>query len=58
MLACGEQLGVPLSLAERVTDVYAEALQRYGDVDGELLAARLVAERANVDFHQPPPYEA
>jgi 3-hydroxyisobutyrate dehydrogenase-like beta-hydroxyacid dehydrogenase len=43
-------LGVPLALAERTTELYAQALERYGDVDGELLAARLVAERAGVDL--------
>jgi 3-hydroxyisobutyrate dehydrogenase len=42
--------GVTLPVAERVADVYAEALRHYGDVDGELLAARLVAERSGVRF--------
>jgi 3-hydroxyisobutyrate dehydrogenase len=50
VLALGEHLGVPLALAERTTELYAQALERYGDVDGELLAARLVAERAGVDL--------
>lgn len=50
VLALGERLGVPLALAERATELYAQALERYGDVDGELLAARLVAERAGVDL--------
>jgi 3-hydroxyisobutyrate dehydrogenase len=50
VLALGEQLDVPLALAERVTELYAQALGRYGDIDGELLAARLVAERAGVDL--------
>ena len=50
VLALGEQLDVPLALAERATELYAQALQRYGDIDGELLAARLVAERAGVRF--------
>ena len=50
VLALGEHLGVPLALAERATELYAQALERYGDVDGELLAARLVAERAGVDL--------
>jgi 3-hydroxyisobutyrate dehydrogenase len=50
VLALGAQLGVPLALAERATELYSEALERYGDVDGELLAARLVAERAGVDL--------
>ncbi len=50
VLALGEQLEVPLALAERVTDLYRQALERYGDADGELLAARLIAERAGVTF--------
>jgi 3-hydroxyisobutyrate dehydrogenase len=50
VLALGDQLGVPLALAERATELYAQALERYGDVDGELMAARLVAERAGVDL--------
>lgn len=50
VLALGDQLDVPLALAERVTELYGEALDRYGDVDGELLAARLVTERAGVDL--------
>jgi 3-hydroxyisobutyrate dehydrogenase len=53
-LAMGEQLRVPLALAERVTELYAQALERYGDIDGELLAARLVTERAGVGFAGPP----
>ncbi len=36
---------MPLALAERVSDLYDEALKRYGDINGELLAARLIAER-------------
>jgi 3-hydroxyisobutyrate dehydrogenase len=48
VLALGEQLQVPLAVAERATELYAQALERYGDIDGELLAARLVAERAGV----------
>jgi 3-hydroxyisobutyrate dehydrogenase len=50
VMALGAQLDVPLALAERATELYAQALERYGDVDGELLAARLVAERAGVDL--------
>jgi 3-hydroxyisobutyrate dehydrogenase len=47
-LAMGEHLGVPLALADRVTELYGQALEHYGDIDGELLAARLVTERAGV----------
>lgn len=50
VLALGDQLHVPLALAERATELYAQALEHYGDVDGELLAARLVAQRAGVDL--------
>ncbi len=50
VLALGDQLEVPLALAGRATELYAQALERYGDIDGELLAARLVAERAGVDL--------
>jgi 3-hydroxyisobutyrate dehydrogenase len=50
VLALGEQLKVPLALAERVAELYGQALERYGDIDGELLGARLVAERAGVDL--------
>lgn len=50
VLTLGSELGVPLALGERVSELYAEALEHYGNVDGELLAARLVAERANVAF--------
>ena len=52
VLALGEQLEVPLRLAERVTELYAQARQRYGDVDGELLGARLVAERAGIELRR------
>jgi 3-hydroxyisobutyrate dehydrogenase-like beta-hydroxyacid dehydrogenase len=44
------ELKVPLALGSRIADLYAQALEHYGDVDGELLAARLVSERAGVDF--------
>jgi 3-hydroxyisobutyrate dehydrogenase len=50
VLGLAKQLDVPLALTERVTELHAQALERYGDVDGELLAARLVVERAGVTF--------
>jgi 3-hydroxyisobutyrate dehydrogenase len=55
VLSLGRELEVPLALGDRVTELYAQALQRYGDLDGELLAARLIAERAHVDFTAGPP---
>lgn len=53
VLALGDQFHVPLGLAERVTELYAQTLERYGDVDGELLGARFVAERAGVELRHP-----
>jgi 3-hydroxyisobutyrate dehydrogenase len=50
VLALGDQLDVPLPLTERVTELHAQALERFGNIDGELLAARMVAEQAGVDF--------
>jgi 3-hydroxyisobutyrate dehydrogenase len=50
VLALGEQLAVPLELAAVVDEVHRRALAHYGEVDGELLGARFVAERAGVRF--------
>lgn len=41
---------VPAALGELVGDLYVQALAHYGDVDGELLAARLVLERAGIEL--------
>jgi 3-hydroxyisobutyrate dehydrogenase-like beta-hydroxyacid dehydrogenase len=51
-LALGRELGVPLELAATVADVHDQALAHYGDVDGELLGARFVAERAGVSLRR------
>jgi 3-hydroxyisobutyrate dehydrogenase len=48
VLALGEELAVPLELAGIVARLHEGALERYGDVDGELLGARWVAQRAGV----------
>jgi 3-hydroxyisobutyrate dehydrogenase-like beta-hydroxyacid dehydrogenase len=48
--AFADQLGVPTDTLDAVRDVHAVALTHYGDVDGELLGARWVAERAGVSF--------
>ena len=53
VLNLGSELDVPLALGERVTEIYAEALDHFGDVDGELLAARRVTEQAGVAFVPP-----
>jgi 3-hydroxyisobutyrate dehydrogenase len=58
VLALAQELQVPLGLAERVSEIYAQALERYGDVDGELLGARFVAERAGVQLRRAGPSEA
>jgi 3-hydroxyisobutyrate dehydrogenase len=50
-LARDHDLALPL--AEGVRDVYRRALGRYGDVDGELLGARLIADDLGVDFGDP-----
>src|ERR1700760_4800949 len=50
VLSLAEQLAVPLELASVVDEVHRRALARYGEVDGELLGARFVAERAGVTF--------
>ena len=50
VVALGEQLDVPVELTHVVDEIHRRALGRYGDVDGELLGARFVAERAGVRF--------
>ncbi len=50
VMELGRKFETPLNLGERVMSLYDEALERYGDIDGELLAARLAAERAAVTF--------
>jgi 3-hydroxyisobutyrate dehydrogenase-like beta-hydroxyacid dehydrogenase len=50
VLAFGDELAVPLQVLAAVSDVHRRALAHYGDVDGELLGARFVAERAGVSF--------
>jgi 3-hydroxyisobutyrate dehydrogenase len=53
VLALGRELDVPLELAGVVAAAHERALERYGDVDGELLGARFVAERAGVTIDDP-----
>ncbi len=50
LLAVGAELAVPLELVAATADIHRHALQHYGDLDGELLGARWVAERAGVRF--------
>jgi 3-hydroxyisobutyrate dehydrogenase len=48
--AFADELSVPAEVLEAVGSVYDGALERYGDVDGELLGARFAAERGGADF--------
>jgi 3-hydroxyisobutyrate dehydrogenase-like beta-hydroxyacid dehydrogenase len=51
-LELGRELGVGLELASVVSRLHLAALERYRDIDGELLGARLVAERAGVQLRR------
>jgi len=50
-----DRVGSPFDLSGRVVDAYRAALERYGAVDGELLASRLLQERAGRRLHDPGP---
>jgi 3-hydroxyisobutyrate dehydrogenase len=52
VIAVANKLGVPLELGALIEDLYRQALDRYGDVDGELLGARFIAERAGVTLRR------
>lgn len=47
-------LDVSLDVISAVSELHTSALERYGRVDGELLGARLVAERANTSLTRLP----
>lgn len=53
VLQIAETLRLSLPVAERVAELYEQAVARYGDTDGELLAAHLLAERLGVRFTDP-----
>ncbi len=44
--ALAREAGVPFELSRQVVQLHRDALERFGAVDGELLAARLLEERA------------
>jgi 3-hydroxyisobutyrate dehydrogenase len=46
LASLAQAAGVPFELSSTVARLHREALQRFGAVDGELLAARLLEERA------------
>lgn len=46
LAALARGAGIPFELSETVARLHREALARFGAIDGELLAARLIQERA------------
>jgi 3-hydroxyisobutyrate dehydrogenase len=44
--------GVPFELSTLVTRLHREALERFGAIDGELLAAKLLEERAGITLSE------
>ena len=50
LTAFADELAVPTDVLDAVREVHAAALEHYGDVDGELLGAQFVAQRAGVRF--------
>lgn len=51
LASLARQEGVPFELSELVARLHREALERFGAVDGELLAAKLLEERAGRTLH-------
>ncbi|KOV73857.1 MULTISPECIES: NAD(P)-dependent oxidoreductase [unclassified Streptomyces] len=51
--ALAEQCGTPHAVADTVRRLHQEALERYGPVDGELLAVALLEERAGTLLRHP-----
>ena len=52
VVAAARELGVPFELSSEVARAYTRALERYGAVDGELLAVALLEERAGVQLRR------
>ena len=52
VVALAEELDLSLDVISTVSELHDTALEHYGDVDGELLAARLIAERAGVTLRR------
>ena len=51
LASLARQEGVPFELSELVARLHREALERFGAVDGELLAAKLLEERDGRPLH-------
>ena len=49
-----DDFDVPHTLSNRVKRVYRQALERFGPVDGELIAVALLEEQAGVELRSPP----
>ena len=54
MVALAEEHAVPFELSAVVRRRYRQALERYGPVDGELLAIALLEEQAGVRLRRRP----
>jgi len=54
LAAFADELSVPAQVLGTVSEIHQAALERYGDVDGELLGARFAAERGGVSFDRRP----
>ena len=50
VVALAAEHGVPFELSTEVANAYERALDRYGHVDGELLAVALLEERAGLNL--------
>jgi 3-hydroxyisobutyrate dehydrogenase len=50
LAAFADELSVPAEVLGAVASVHDAAVERYGEVDGELLGARWAAERGGVSF--------
>jgi len=55
VVAAARELGVPFELSSEVARAYSRALERYGAVDGELLAVALLEERAGFALRRDEP---
>jgi 3-hydroxyisobutyrate dehydrogenase-like beta-hydroxyacid dehydrogenase len=54
LVTLAETANVPFELSATITRLHREALQRFGAIDGELLAARLLEERGGTSLRRRP----
>lgn len=50
LVRLADRAEVPFELSRTVTRLHREALERFGAIDGELLAAKLLEQRAGIDL--------